>query len=887
MQDIFSGRIEQRLFLKESELFSSEGHLQLLTEKYGKKIDSELNLYLKEKDFKANLFFLKTEQNILGKTANVYTPLLTFNATLLFDEYYFAKIDASSLEINPIFIEILSNENDYDRSKLAKEIAHIVSHEGKVDIGNILNLEKYLNTNFPQIHIEQLRDYPELKSQQLLKSDSHQNFSIINAACLCISKKSKNTQSVLDELQRLEQDEALSKPLISYLLKNFEAPTQQGNSNNFIHHVPAILSKPQEDILQIVSEAKFSVIVGPPGTGKSFTIASLAINEAKKGKSILIVSSNEQAVSVIEEKFKNEFDLPEFATRISNKRSLKSGLNKNLKRWLSGVGLRGKIENDIAFYNQEISALSREQKKLLIEIKDLEEKELILGEYLKDANIGFIDKIKRYFLGRSIEKIEEYYKILDRYISFNQRVIFANKNLISLKHKERIKDNIYTNRETLSKFRQGLNSKSSGEQLSHFQAIDFKVLTSVFPVWLSTINEVGIGLPMEKEMFDLVFFDEASQTDIASVLPVLQRAKSVVVCGDPEQLSGVSFLAKDKQKNLAETLKDSSLDKTFNYRSNSFLNQVLDALKSQTQINFLNEHYRSLPDLISYSNSEFYGNSLRIMTDIPRNKTKKGLEKVFVNGTRTKTGINIEEGAFILRTIREIIEKTKDTELTTPTSIGILSPFRSQVDYLIQEIKENFSLEEIKQHNIQLGTAHSFQGDERDVMFISAVVDDNAHHGAFNHINKSDVFNVSITRARNKMYFTHSIKNINSLKREQHLYKFLTHQFQFNQNNETHYADENIDQISEWLIKQSEFNIDDTQINYTVASVGIDILVRKGGKYYGIDLVGFSGAFAQQVSIDKIRVLTQLNIPIFPLAISDWTYNKENLKIALTSYFRR
>ena len=88
MHDIFSKKIEQRLFLKNADLFSEEGHLELVSEKYGDKISSELSLYIKERDFRASLFFLKTEQNILGKIVAVHIPILSFTALPQFVLYF-------------------------------------------------------------------------------------------------------------------------------------------------------------------------------------------------------------------------------------------------------------------------------------------------------------------------------------------------------------------------------------------------------------------------------------------------------------------------------------------------------------------------------------------------------------------------------------------------------------------------------------------------------------------------------------------------------------------------------------------------------------------------------------------------------------------------------
>ena len=62
-----------------------------------------------------------------------------------------------------------------------------------------------------------------------------------------------------------------------------------------------------------------------------------------------------------------------------------------------------------------------------------------------------------------------------------------------------------------------------------------------------------------------------------------------------------------------------------------------------------------------------------------------------------------------------------------------------------------FTLEEIEKHKIIVGTAHSFQGEERDIMLISWTVANNSPIQSFTFINNPNLFNVSITRANKQI----------------------------------------------------------------------------------------------------------------------------------------
>ena len=77
---------------------------------------------------------------------------------------------------------------------------------------------------------------------------------------------------------------------------------------------------------------------------------------------------------------------------------------------------------------------------------------------------------------------------------------------------------------------------------------------------------------------------------------------------------------------------------------------------------------------------------------------------------------------------------------------------RERLFYLLEKMITNiFALEEIEKHKIIVGTAHSFQGEERDIMLISWTVADNSPIQSFTFINNPNLFNVSITRANKQI----------------------------------------------------------------------------------------------------------------------------------------
>ena len=77
-------------------------------------------------------------------------------------------------------------------------------------------------------------------------------------------------------------------------------------------------------------------------------------------------------------------------------------------------------------------------------------------------------------------------------------------------------------------------------------------ISHLLPCWAVTSLSAKGKIPLAKKVFDIVVFDEASQCDIASALPLLYRAKSAVIIGDPKQLSHITSLKKGQDQNLLE-----------------------------------------------------------------------------------------------------------------------------------------------------------------------------------------------------------------------------------------------------------------------------------------------------------------------------------------------
>lgn len=296
-------------------------------------------------------------------------------------------------------------------------------------------------------------------------------------------------------------------------------------------------------------------------------------------------------------------------------------------------------------------------------------------------------------------------------------------------------------------------------QLSTQIAIKYKnmlgEISHLLPCWAVTSLSARGRIPFQANNFDIVIFDEASQCDIASALPLLYRAKSVVIIGDPQQLSHISGLQKGQDQTLLERY-----DLIDDYPHWSYSHQSLFALgASQVSLGdiiSLVDHHRSHADIISFSNIEFYEQRLRVATKYdtlrPPNRSESGIRWIDVKGHVNRPGsggaVNSTEAKAVVEAIYEMVIKNGYRG-----SVGVVTPFRAQAN-LITELKNQRT--DLSELLIQCGfladTVHKFQGDERDVMFFSPVVSEGISNGALGFLRSNgNLFNVAITRARSQL----------------------------------------------------------------------------------------------------------------------------------------
>lgn len=279
------------------------------------------------------------------------------------------------------------------------------------------------------------------------------------------------------------------------------------------------------------------------------------------------------------------------------------------------------------------------------------------------------------------------------------------------------------------------------------------------PVWIVTSLSARRALPLTENLFDIAVIDEASQCDIASALPILFRAKRVVIIGDPHQLRHISTLSPKQEAQIAEATGAVSLLADWSYISNSLYDVAEAAIvRAEESPVFLAEHYRSHPDIIEFSNRTFYARSLVLRTKIPELAERlTGLDLgLFWHNTQGEVPETLRSAyneAEIQGIVETLAQWSKAGLLSCPElTVVIVTPFHLQMERIEEAIRNQPWFEELKER-IKVGTAHTFQGDEADLVFFSPVVSRGIHPRKARWVADTDqLLNVAITRARGALH---------------------------------------------------------------------------------------------------------------------------------------
>lgn len=602
-----------------------------------------------------------------------------------------------------------------------------------------------------------------------------------NVAIINPLGKEKNGNGILADLY--EQVEYVDSETVAacYLNPNKYNPRSMKHADLIY---PFGCNASQKKAVTTAFEHQISVVQGPPGTGKTQTILNIIANIVCQGKTVMVVSNNNSAITNVQEKL-DKYGLSFVVAPLGSKEnkevfianqplvpaecslwglSISESLKKKQKLHAT-LALLDKVfalQNERAELLQEQQAVALEWKHFCMDNGVDERLELTnrinskrvislwleyqaqaYGEKPISANwfVKWLEKLKwwkmkwfskhRLYLKSEFDRnnlsplVKEFQTLyyLNRLEEIRQRINSINKDLAQHDAMELTKTLTTL---SLSLFKAFLYSYYSKHKRVDFAGLkDMRrrgnELIQQYPVVLSTTFSARSCVFTGKP-YDYIIMDEASQVSIDTGALALTCARNAVIVGDTMQLPNV--VTDEDRLKLDVIMRQYNITDGYDCAKNSFLQSVLGVIKNVPET-LLREHYRCHPRIINFCNQKFYGGNLLIMTE------DKG-EKDVLTAMRTVKGnhaINHYNQREIDVVMEEVLPVLKDYD-----NVGIITPYNNQVDAFNNQLRKGIA-----------GTIHKYQGRENDAIIMS-VVDNQITPFA----DDANMLNVAVSRAKKK-----------------------------------------------------------------------------------------------------------------------------------------
>lgn len=283
----------------------------------------------------------------------------------------------------------------------------------------------------------------------------------------------------------------------------------------------------------------------------------------------------------------------------------------------------------------------------------------------------------------------------------------------------------------------------AAKQLNQYLSNDenFQKFLKIFPI-VATTNISAHRLGEPKQYFDMVIMDEASQCNTAVALVPIIRGEQLLLVGDPQQLKPVILL--DEKNNLVLKKRYNITDE-YDYKNKSVYQTFLSADAVSDEV-LLSYHYRCHPKIIEFNNKKYYNNKLNVQSS---DKEKQPLEFIECHSKDTILKNTSESEA------KEIVHYVK----THPDkTIAVITPFVNQRNKIQEELNQNGIT------NVDCGTVHAFQGDEKQEIIFSLALTDKTHEKTYSWLkNNKELINVATSRAKEKLVIAGDKDQLNRL----------------------------------------------------------------------------------------------------------------------------
>ncbi|MDV6373394.1 AAA domain-containing protein [Deinococcus arenicola] len=283
---------------------------------------------------------------------------------------------------------------------------------------------------------------------------------------------------------------------------------------------------------------------------------------------------------------------------------------------------------------------------------------------------------------------------------------------------------------------------------------------TAIPAWIMPLHLVAETFGMSAGMFDVVIVDEASQAG-PEALFLTFIANKIIVVGDDKQIEPEAV---GIQLDKVEDLKRRYL---YDFPAPEIITDPKSSLFSFGEYTYspmisLREHFRCMPEIIKFSSDLSYPDQPLIALRQFGAERLRPIVTHHVEGGYTMPvrgdKVNPAEVSAIVDQIKACIVNPKYAGKT----FGVISLLgNAQAEQIAVVLRTELSEAEIEARQLVCGNAYSFQGDERDVIFLSMVVAPN--DGKVVKLGRDSAifqprYNVAVSRARDQLWVFHSVE---------------------------------------------------------------------------------------------------------------------------------
>lgn len=461
-----------------------------------------------------------------------------------------------------------------------------------------------------------------------------------------------------------------------------------------------------------------------------------------------------------------------------------------------------------------------------------------------------------------------------------------------------------------------------------------ELLSCLYPCVLLGPKVVSDILPMEKNNFDLIIFDEASQMFVEEAIPTLYRGKRIIIAGDDKQLQPSSTF-KSKMSNdddleygeneTTEEGKDLMVDATLEEES------LLDLAKTTYRETNLMFHYRSkAEELINFSNYAFYGGRLKTVPNKHDLSKNPPIKRILVKNGSWYKQANEEEAIKVVKLIKKILK-----ERTKNETIGVITFNSKQKDMIslmleremskddsfnISITKEEQRTDNDEDVSLFIKNIENVQGDERDIIIFSTgyAKDERgriaSRFGSLSNAGGENRLNVAISRAKRQIYIVTSFEpeelNVENTKNNgPKLFKQYLQYARLVSNGKLDEAKAFLKETTKVTSTEQEDHFDsefEIEVCDAIRDMGYTVLTQVGASGYKIDLVVYdertskyvlgvecdgatyhSSKSAKENDIYRQNFLESRGWKIFRIWSTDWWTDRKSILLELDKVLKK